>query len=174
MLVFSGVTFTQFFLWLGLYFEFISIFFCKFPIYKFVFGFTSIRKSRVSTSLWKVVCGFLAWMPPSKSRFLGGSSSVFGFSVLFDFFGINLKIIAKNKVFQGNIFFNTKLWIENDSDIDITIQLEVFNIWILAWACLARGKMYRQNIASHWSFLYSAQKLHFHSPVFVLSFPSKT
>ena len=95
----------RFFLWLGLYFEFISIFFCKVPIYNFFGGFTSIRKSRVSTSLWKVVCGFLAWMPPSKSRFLGGSSSIFGFSVLFDFFGINLKIIAKNKVFQGNIFF---------------------------------------------------------------------
>ena len=101
------LTFTQFFLWLGLYFEFISIFFSKFPIYKFVWGFTSIRKSRVSTSLWKVVCCFLAWMPPSKSRFLGGSSSVFGFSVFFDFFGINLKIIARNKVFQGNMFLKT-------------------------------------------------------------------
>ena len=107
MLVFSELTFTQFFLWLGLYFEFISIFFCKFPIYKFVLGFTSIRKSRVSTSLWKVVCGFLAWIPPSKSRFLSGSSSVSGFSVFFDFFGINLKIIARNRVFQGNMFLKT-------------------------------------------------------------------
>ena len=32
----------------------------------------------------------------------------------------------------------------------------------------------RQNIASHWNFLYSAQKLHCHRPVSLLSIQSKT
>ena len=30
-------------------------------------------------------------------------------------------------------------------------------VYILAWAGLARGKVYRQNIASHWNFLYFFQ-----------------
>ena len=52
--------------------------------------------------------------------------------------------------------------------------LEVVNIWTLAWAGMARGKMWMQNIASHWNFLYSAQILHWHSPLLVLSIQSKT
>ena len=44
----------------------------------------------------------------------------------------------------------------------------------LAWAGLARVKVYRQNIASQRNFLYSAQWLHCHRPVSLLSIQSKT
>ena len=53
------------------------------------------------------------------------------------------------------------------------LQIAVNN-WILAWACLARGKVCRQNIASQRNFLYSAQWLHCHRPVSLLSIQSKT
>ena len=44
--------------------------------------------------------------------------------------------------------------------------------WSLAE--IKQVKMWRQNIDSHWNFLYSAQILHCHSPVLVLSIQSKT
>ena len=55
---------------------------------------------------------------------------------------------------------------------NVTIRLEVVNIWILAWAGLARSNVFRQNTASHWNFLYLAQIPH--SPVLVVSIQSKT